>query len=736
MPTFLRTTATPNVVETVDAAANATTAYTMQVGQTFGGTRSGSGDNDWIAIELVAGRTYTFAMVATAGEIGSTVSQRFDTFLTLYNASNTSVGTNDDGGPGLNSSLTYTAATSGTYYIQAGAFNASGSGNYEVSVVEGTRSTHDINMIAAELIRSGYSWAATYGTGAVVTYGFRETGATYAVDGHNVSTFTQITESERATIRSILQLWSDVCGITFQEVNPTGFTDNATILFGNYSDSTDGSGAFAYFPGSVASASAAGDVWLNVANGINSTTSPVGSYSWFAIAHELGHALGLAHPGDYNAAPGVSITYNSNAQFTQDSQLYTMMSYFAESNTNGASFNGQYAATPMMADIYAAQQLYGSRTTTRAGDTVYGYTSTAGAAFDLAVAAAHGFCIWDGGGTDYLVGSGYSGTQSIDLQAGSFSDMAGGVANVSIALNCIIEGAVGGTGTDYIYGNSANNIIDGNLGNDSIIGGAGSDTLYGGGGLDTLNYSTSTSGININLGAGACYDDGLVISGNIHGYDTINGFEQVIGTNFGDIFRGSENVDYLNGGGGDDYIAYAGAGNDAIDGGTGFNTMSYYDVGTGIFLNLAANTSTDGQGGTDYLYNIQQVYGSNWASDSMTGDANYNVLRGFGGNDFLAGGRGSDTLYGGTGSDQFIWSSNDIVVGQWDTVQDFDRGGNGDFDYLRFLDVSVSMYETGGHTYIAPTYMVGSNGANVLNGGGVIVMNTSIAQLAGHFLFG
>ena len=202
-----------------------------------------------------------------------------------------------------------------------------------------------------------------------------------------------------------------VSNITFTQVNPGGYTDNATILYGNYSDPTDGAGAFAYYPGSTASTNQAGDVWLNTS--VSRTTLPFGSYSFEAILHETGHALGLSHPGLYNAAPGVSITYANNAQFMQDSNQYSVMSYFDESNTGGND-NG-YPSTPMLFDIYALQQIYGANMSTRTGDTIYGFGSNAGAVYDFAINTSPAICIWDAGGNDTINCSNYSQTELINL---------------------------------------------------------------------------------------------------------------------------------------------------------------------------------------------------------------------------------------------------------------------------------------------------------------------------------
>jgi serralysin len=57
----------------------------------------------------------------------------------------------------------------------------------------------------------------------------------------------------------------------------------------------------------------------------------------------------------------------------------------------------------------------------------------------------------------------------------------------------LIENAVGGSGDDIFWGNTAANIFWGNEGADTFYDSAGSDTYHGGGGLDLLSFDDDYS---------------------------------------------------------------------------------------------------------------------------------------------------------------------------------------------------------------------------------------------------
>jgi serralysin len=86
-------------------------------------------DEDWIAVKLTSGTTYTFSLT------GSGANPLEDPFLKLLDRSGTVIIENDDSGDGSrNSLLVFTPETSGTYYINATSFPGEDPGDYTITV--------------------------------------------------------------------------------------------------------------------------------------------------------------------------------------------------------------------------------------------------------------------------------------------------------------------------------------------------------------------------------------------------------------------------------------------------------------------------------------------------------------------------------------------------------------------------------------------------------------------------
>ncbi|WP_425054003.1 M10 family metallopeptidase C-terminal domain-containing protein [Psychromarinibacter sp. S121] len=673
------------LTETSDALAGVGTAYGLLPGAWFRGFLNSPTDSDWIAIEVEAGQTYTIGLTG----IGALDDGVDDTYLRLRDASGALVDENDDAGyPGfLFSNLTFTATYTGIYYVDAQSWETSQGGAYGVSFVEGGRASYDAYMAAGVLMRSDTSWSGASGTGATITWALRASGPAADASGNSV-TFETLSAAQAAAVADVLASFSAVADVTFVQVNAGGTSDDATMLFGAYTSSSDGAGAFAYYPGSTASAAAAGDVWLNNTS-ISQTALPTGTFSHFAILHEVGHAMGLSHPGDYNAGPGVSITYAQHARFTEDSQQYTVMSYFDEANTT-ESFSS-YADGLLLFDILALQQLYGVNSDHESGDSIYGFNCTVGGIYDFTVNDDPVLCIWDGGGTDTLDLSGFSMDQAVSLVAGVFSDVGGLVGNLSIAFGALIENAVGGTGSDAIGGNDAANEILGKFGEDTIDGGAGDDRIYGQRGHDTIDGGHGNDGLY------GGYGDDTLLGGD--GKDVLYGG---IGD---DLMQGDQGTDHIvgdvgddtaTGGGGADTI-YGNAGKDDLSGGTGGDWI-HGGAGTDVIAGDAGNDTLTGGSG----------------ADAVTGGDGYDLIAGGSGGDTLTGGAQADTLTGGSGADVFVFETvSDSAIGAGeDLITDFETGL--DHVDLSALAAGLTLSIGGGLTGTGPSARTAEAGGDTM----------------------
>ena len=322
-------------------------------------------------------------------------------------------------------------------------------GNRGQGVQANGKISFTVDQAAAQLTRPGASWG---GSGTEITYAYRSTEPATMPNGTSGFSRFNVTQIEQTELS--LQSWADVANITFTRVGTgtsgeAAFSNNATMLFANYSAGASGAAAFAYYPGSTGATSVSGDSWYNSTLSYNIAPA-LGNYGRQVLLHEIGHAIGLAHPGDYNAGSGGTITYGGNAEYYEDSRMYTLMSYFGSSNTGGNL--PAFGSAPMLDDIAAAQLLYGANMSTRSGDTVYGFNDNTGRDFYAASAlSVPVFAVWDGGGFDTLDFSGYFVDQVIDLGEGNFSNIGGSLGNVSIAIGAVIEKAIGGSGNDILY---------------------------------------------------------------------------------------------------------------------------------------------------------------------------------------------------------------------------------------------------------------------------------------------
>jgi serralysin len=451
-----------------DAPNSAASLFQVALGGWAHGSISTAGDADFIAVDLVAGQSYSFAMVG----IGADALR--DPYLRLYGPDGVSeLLANDNGLANGHAILQFTAPTSGRYFLQASAVGGL-TGSYAVAATIGALANFDAAM-AAGILDSHLSWSPSRGAGVMLSYGFSDT------ISHDLQGFAQFTPEQMELTRAILAQFADVAGVSFVEVNPGGYTDAATLLYGNFNDSAAadfaGSG-----PGDAAFGNLAGDVFINTHSyTLPAETPGYGSADALMMLRLIGQSLGLSAPGLYDA-PG-PLGYATHADFVQDSAAFTVMSPFGAQEAGASPL---IRDTLGIHDIAALQLIYGANLTTRAGNDTYGFGATAGAVYDFDLNIDPMVTIWDAGGSDTLDLSRYSGAQNVDLTPGSLSSIGGYQGNLGIAYGTVIEHAIGGRGADQIIGNDAANLLRGGAGRDTLYGGTGHDTLQGGSGSDTL----------------------------------------------------------------------------------------------------------------------------------------------------------------------------------------------------------------------------------------------------------
>ena len=116
-----------------DVPGNTSTTSSVSVGGGVSGSLEVVGDQDWFRINLVAGQEI---VISLAGSGGSPLE---DPYLYLRNSSGNLIAENDDSGSGRDSRIVFTVTTTGTYYLDVGAYpelydGNTGVGTYTLSV--------------------------------------------------------------------------------------------------------------------------------------------------------------------------------------------------------------------------------------------------------------------------------------------------------------------------------------------------------------------------------------------------------------------------------------------------------------------------------------------------------------------------------------------------------------------------------------------------------------------------
>jgi hypothetical protein len=415
------------------------------------------------------------------------------------------------------------------------AYNSS----FQTTAVPGT----GLNSIDA--LVDGNKWGSVIGQGANLTYSFGySSGSAYWYQSPSTGKYSTLNEpnatyafalnaTQQTAAQGALATWAAVANLSFTQVSDaTTNVGDLRLTWTSAGSSGEWGHAYTPEPGSPAS----GDVWIYYSASSKTTSNPwtVGSYNYQSLIHELGHALGLKHPGNYDVTG--SAQSGPFLPSSLDTRQYSVMSYndisksiFLKATPTGSSYTFTYTTvvpeTPMVLDIQAIQYMYGANMSYATGDNVYTFSPT----------TPFLKTIWDAGGNDTISVSNFTRGCVINLTQGSYSSImiptdpipsgySGGTVpnytgenNLGIAYGAVIENAIGGSGNDTLIGNTTDNQLTGNGGNDSIDGGSGTDTALYGTARSSYHITRTTTGYSVADTRGSAGD----------GTDTLTNVERI-----------------------------------------------------------------------------------------------------------------------------------------------------------------------------------------------------------------
>lgn len=614
------------IIQEVTDAPISDTPYVLDPGDSFDGTINSSGDTDFIGLNLEAGVTYTIE------------------FQPDWYSGQVSYGVYDlDGFVGRvwgegSAFTTFTALGTGVYEVSP-SFGGYSTGGYALSLGIADETTIGTVDEIADYLTATF-WE-DFGV-PPLRWDLDET-RTLTID------LSAIAPEGRTTARLAFDKWAEISGLTFVETDGEAdirfeiVRDGAYVTF----DETDG---------------ILNEMVVNLPSFIANYAYEPGELPFTVVMHEIGHTLGLGHPGPYNFV----LPENPEPVFQNDNTAMTVMSYFQAGDALQTRADyGFEPVGPMLADIAAIRQLYGT-TPLNLGDTVYqprpdwrtegSALATYAAAFlptDQTFETEPGSRgIVDDGGIDTLDLSLALGVQVIDLDFSQTIARVDRNGGLMFSEDTIIENVIGAGGFGVeIYGNHVDNMIFVN-GPDTIIDGRD--------GVDTSAYTRDRKEYIIEITDGEVTVLHRAATSNLTGdsHTNIEIFAFSDGTydlealaapinegvvlNEGEIELGAiRGTDFA-----DEVFAVFNAGQATLGG------------GDDVAVKLSGGGEVSGDAGHD------RIFGGTGDSDLAggTGDdiiAGDGTSRYFGGDDLIDGGKGNDLLSGGPGADVFVFRPHD-----------------------------------------------------------------------------
>jgi Ca2+-binding RTX toxin-like protein len=562
-----------------------------------------------------------------------------DSILELVNSGGTLLATNDTGTgdasfPGHDDAyLTYTFATTGTYYIRVGRFI---SNSVAQPLIAGQTYQLNISLQNAAVVTTTVtanntsSLVADGGDGNDVLLGTIATDMLNGGSGNDTASFVNAFNAGSTT------------GVTV-DLNLQGAAQN-TVAAGN-------------------------DTLISIENLIGSALNDtlIGDSNANVIEGGLGNDTLAGGAGDDTAsyagattAVTVSLALQGSAQNTVGAGTDTLSGF---QNLLGSAFN----------DTLTGDASENVITGGAGDDTLNPGANTAG-----------NVDLLDGGiGTDTASFAGFAAAVTATLNGAA--DGTASVGGQQMAALRSIENLTGGDGNDVLTGDANANVIEGGLGDDVLNGGLGNDTLrFSGATAVTVNLATLTAQ---NTGFG---------NDTITGFENVrtgSGADTVFGDDKANTFFDGGGSDFYYGAGGSDTVDYS-ASTSAVS--VNLNLTTAQNVGTYggsdtlLFIGNVVGAASFANTLTGNSLGNQLVGGS--VVDTIIGNAGGDVIFGGAGNDILLGGTSgalddgsADILEGGAGSDYLSGGQgNDIL-----------RGGDGDDSLIGGVGNTARQYFTG-----------------------------------------
>lgn len=471
------------LVLTADSVADDTsTTSTITVdGPSIISTIDTIGDQDFFKVELIAGHIYDISQYLVTGGPGGV--PLADAYIEIYDAAGNLITSADGGGPntpsGLDALLTFVAETTGTYYINARAYDNDGVngttgdfvGDYELTVKDVTGRPTYVPYYDLDSPLHSLDWGSQVDRTSrnpdgqegprVTGNAFTGVGSNpYGIEGKNVITVyfakagdvfvsedpTNPGLTENIVAKGLQQwevdafmlsfnLYEQVADLKFVVVDNRADADFKIITY----NGTPGAGASLLGRMSPPNEQNEGQAEFNSGD-VRWTEEGLqqGGFYFPTLLHEFGHGLGMAHPHDTGgrssimrgAGGGTAGIGGGLGDFNLSQQVHTIMSYndgwasspYGQPRSGGITgtqvdhFGWVGTLSPL--DIAVIQDKYGVNEEWATGDDTYVIKDFNGPGNFYS-------SIWDGGGTDAIV---YNGARdaSIDLRPATLQYEEGG----------------------------------------------------------------------------------------------------------------------------------------------------------------------------------------------------------------------------------------------------------------------------------------------------------------------